>query len=312
MKYKKAFIISGLVLVIIAGFSLWQYGSKKSILSFDFGHPASGTSQIADRYALGSVKKDITYCNSQKLDIYEPRIKIYDAQPLVIYIHGGGWRANNKAGDAEQRALIDGLRDKGYAIASIDYRQQPNNTFPAPVEDVLCAVRFLRASAVQYQLNPNKFAVFGYSAGGHLAAMIGVLDSKSPFNNGLYANESSRVKAVVTLAGVFDFNHQLKTNSKINIKNLMQKTPYEIGQPISYVTAGDSPFLLVHGTADSVVLPGQDQLFAEKLRQNVVPYDVLMVKNAEHGLSRFGGELLPSYKDVSSAIQQFIEQRLSL
>ena len=279
-------VISILIALFVAVCIVFAVRSSK--VDVQLAAPASGTTLLPLRFTLGSVKKDIPYCSGQKLDLYEPRVKVYDTQPIVMYIHGGGWHKNNKASEPDQLALIDNLRDKGFAIASIDYRQQPNNAFPAPVQDALCAVRFLRANAVQYQLDPSKIAVFGYSAGGHLAAMVGALTG-AEFNNGQYQNQSSRVSAVVTLAGVFDFNNALKTNRKINIKNLMQITPYSIGQPISYITPGDPPFMLVHGKADSVVLLQQDELLIAALQQNGVPYQILQVSNAEHGLSRFGG-----------------------
>jgi len=300
------FIVVG-ALILIAGIVIASHFK----VDLSIAKPAAGTVKVPLRFELGSVKKDIVYCGDQKLDLYEPRQKLYDTQPVVMYIHGGGWHKNNKSSDSEQRDLIDGLRDKGFAIASIDYRKQPKYSFPAPVEDSLCAVRFLRANSVEYQLDQSKIAVFGYSAGGNLAAMVGVL-SGGEFNNGQYQSQSSRVSAVVTLAGVFNFYNSLKPNSRINIRNLMQNTPYSIGQPVTYVTPDDPPFLLVHGKADSVVMLEQDVLFAKMLWQNGVPYQTMQVDNAEHGLSRFGGQLSPSKDQVSEKIKQFIMQNLGV
>lgn len=311
MKQHKKIFIALCIIVVVIDAVVIAVVLRNTPIAFEIAQPASGTVRIPLRFEPGAVKKDITYCGTQKLDLYQPRLKVYDKQPVVMYIHGGGWHKNNKSSEPDQFALIEGLRDKGFAIVSINYRQQPNDTFPAPVEDAMCAVRFLRTRAAEYQLDPDNIAVFGYSAGGHLAAMVGVLDTIQ-FNNGQYADVSSRVKAVVTLAGVFNFNEGLKTSSKINIKNLMQSTPYSLGQPISYVTPDDPAFLLIHGGADSVVMLKQDELFASELRRNNVPYQTVVVKNAEHGLSRFGGEISPSKDEVASKIHSFIIQQLSL
>ncbi len=95
----------------------------------------------------GEEKKNIEYCNGQLLDIYEPLNLKYERSPVVVYIHGGGWVLNDKSSEPDQLALLDELRNTGYTIVSLNYSKVPAAHYPRPVEDSLCAIRFLRAHA---------------------------------------------------------------------------------------------------------------------------------------------------------------------
>ncbi len=313
MKYKREFIVVGTLLsAILLYLFVHILLQKPTIFEASVGAPAMGSYRLAGSISTGAVQRNITYCGNQKLDLYLPRTKQYDKAPLLIFIHGGGWHANNKNSDKNIFALVDGLRDKGFAIASINYRQTPKNQFPAPVEDALCSVRYLRAHANLYNLDESRFAAMGFSAGGQLAAMIGVLPTQNPFNNGPYRDETSQVSAVVTIAGVFDFSKNLKPNSVANIRNLMQGLPPSVGAPVSYVSDDDPPFLLIRGDKDSIGLAAQDTSFANKLKDSGVTYRVITVSNAEHDLSSPSGQQSPSLSEISQTIQAFITAKLGL
>jgi acetyl esterase/lipase len=313
MKLKREYIVVGSLSAILLMYIAFRMILQQPIV-FDssVGSPGLGSLKLAGKISQGTIQKNIMYCGNQKLDLYLPRTKVYDKSPLVIFIHGGGWHANNKTSDKNIFALVDGLRDKGFTIASINYRETPQNQFPAPVEDALCSVRYLRSHADLYALDESKFAVVGFSAGGQLAAMVGTLPSQNPFNNGQYRAESSRVRAVVTVAGVFDLARNLKPNSIANVRNLMQAVPSNLGSPMSYVSSDDPAFMLVRGDKDSVGIALQDTTFASKLKASGVPYQMLRVGNAEHDLSRAGGQQVPSLPDVANYIQNFIITNLEL
>lgn len=265
--------------------------------------------QLVPKYPINEVKKDIPYCNGQNLDIYYPRKAVYEKAPVALYFHGGGWKINDKASEPDQLHLIDGLRDEGFAVVSIDYRKLPDNYFPAPVSDALCSVRYLRATNEATGLDAERIVVYGFSAGGHLAAMVGTIDSQNEFNDGPYKEQSSRVKAVVTLAGIFDFEAALREGYNAKIEYFLNGQAKSTAQPVSYVSADDPPFLLVHGMQDQYIDPEQDTIFSEKLSAVGVSAKIIDVQNAEHGLGSVGGEATPSREAVGQIIRDFIKQQ---
>lgn len=301
-------IVIAFVIVVLVGIKILFPNE----VSFSFAKPASHVSYIQEGFKPGEVKSDINYCHQQKLDLYEPRIRLYEKTPLLIFIHGGGWRTNSKTSDSGIRMLVDGLRSQGFAIASVGYRLAPAATFPSPQQDVFCAVRYLRANSIKYSLDPDKIAVMGFSAGGNYASLIGVHNGDGLMNNGSYRNTSSRVNAVVSVAGVYDFTRNLLKNSSNNINALMQNTSLALGSPIQYVSNGDSPFLLLRGDKDTVGLAAQDKNFIQALKNANVPVEYVTIKNADHNLNESGGLLEPSREEVSDIIQNFILKEVGL
>lgn len=230
-------------------------------------------------------KKDITYCAEQKLDLYQPQKVMYIRSPVVVYIHGGGWEQNNRQSEPDKLELLDGLRQKGFAVASIDYSLLPTAHFPTQVEETLCAIRYLRAHALEHRLDTTRIALLGFSSGGYLAAMAGALDSNTDFNNGQYGQESSRVHAVMGIGGIYDLQESLRPATQGRISRLLQDTDPTKAQPATYLTADDPPFLLLRGDQDQFILPGQDEGFAVQLQDKKIPHTHLVIPNAEHGLN---------------------------
>ena len=147
---------------------------------------------------------DVTYCSPdglpQKMDIYFP--KSGGPWPVFLYVHGGGWDKGDKA----EGAGWNYLNDKGYLVVSVNYRLAAYNIkFPAMIEDVKCAVRYLRAHALEYNLNPDRIGALGASAGGHLVALLGTSDKSAGWDVGEYLDQSSRVQAVIPEAVFSDF-----------------------------------------------------------------------------------------------------------
>ena len=149
-----------------------------------------------------TVYRDIAYVadghERQKLDLYVPETG--ENLPLIIWIHGGAWRGGDKKNYIRREYL-----KAGYAGASLNYRLSQHAIFPAQIEDVKAAVRWLRANAETYGLDPNRFAAWGSSAGGHLVAILGTAGDVDKFEVGENLEVSSRVQAVVDYFGPTDF-----------------------------------------------------------------------------------------------------------
>ncbi len=154
----------------------------------------------------GQTLRDVVYCTLDGqdlvLDLYFPS-ESAAPWPVVMYIHGGAWSAGDKRSGAGY-VEVPALREAGFVVAAVNYRLAPRYTFPAMIEDVKCAVRFLRAHAADYGLDPDHVGVWGGSAGGHLAALLGTSDASAGWDVGPYPDQSSRVQAVVDMFGPAD------------------------------------------------------------------------------------------------------------
>ncbi len=227
----------------------------------------------------------------QKLDLYLP--KDGSNLPLIINIHGGAF----KMGSKEQGVPLEYL-SQGYAVASINYRLSQHAKFPAQIEDSKAAVRWLRAHAAEYRLAPDRFAAWGSSAGGHLAAMLGTTGDAKNFDVGANLDQPSRVQAVVDYFGPTDFlqmdAHRLPNGMTHDpagspeselIGGAIQEHKDKVARanPITYVTPGDPPFLICHGDADPLVPHHQSELLEAALRGAGVPVTFYTVKGAGHG-----------------------------
>ncbi|MDR0871218.1 MAG: alpha/beta hydrolase, partial [Planctomycetaceae bacterium] len=219
-----------------------------------------------------TVKRDIPYVTGggtrQHLDLYLPDGYEKSAKPLplIVIIHGGAWAMGDKN---QEHYMLDGvfqaiLKNGDYILVSINYRLLDAGSFPIQLEDCKSAIRWLRAHAKEYNIDPQHIGVWGGSAGGHLAALVGTTADVKQFDVGENPDQSSRPQAVCDFCGSSDL--MLTVNNpdykKIPHIPLIEKF---IGKPIpesaeearrasatTYVTKDDPPFLLVHGTADSV------------------------------------------------------------
>ena len=180
--------------------------------------------------------------------------------PVILYINGGGFINANKDGYMQQ--WLD-LAEHGYVVASMTYRVAPTSTFPAPLEDVKSAVRFLRANAEKFHIDAKHIGVFGGSAGGYLAAMAGTTNGVKGFDKGENLSYSSDVQAVVDVYGVSDVT--------------------KIGADYSAAVQKAAPFLLMHGDADVLVSPSQTELLRAELAKHNIEATRYLVKGAAHG-----------------------------
>jgi acetyl esterase/lipase len=233
----------------------------------------------------------------QKLDLYRP--KSGGPFPLVLWIHGGAWEGGSKDG-ANPAA---GLLARGYAVASTNYRLSRQATFPAQAHDVKGAVRFLRANAKKYDLDPDHIGVCGASAGGHLVALLGTgADVKELEGDIGNKDVSSRVQCVIDFFGPTDLARLSPPRARDNpVSRLLGGAPdarrslATLANPITHVTKDDAPFLIVHGTKDGLVPLSQSELLHEALRRAGVDSTLKVVRDAGHGNGIFTPELLQEY-----------------
>lgn len=235
--------------------------------------------------------------------------------PAVIYIHGGGW-----IGGSHKNSPIIQLAKEGYFAASIEYRLSNVAKWPAQIQDCKLGVRWLRANAAKYNIDPNRIGVWGASAGGHLVTCLGTMaDVKEYEGDGGYRGVSSAVQVVVDFYGPTDFiTPNIYTKQALDLTTGLFGVPREqnldlwkSGSPIFYVKAGDPPMFLVHGDSDTLVPLAQSTTFDEALTKAGVPHEVLVVKNGEHSFRPKPGTVIdPSRADIDKAVLAFLAKYL--
>jgi acetyl esterase/lipase len=235
--------------------------------------------------------------------------------PAVIYIHGGGW-----IGGSYKGGPIVGLAQAGYFAASIEYRLSDVAKWPAQLEDCQLAVRWLRANAAKYNVDPNRIGVWGESAGGHLVACLGTMgDVKQPGDDNGYPGVSDAVQAVVDFYGPTDFVDPGKytpqaidlTEKLFGVPQAQNSQLWKSGSPLFFVKPGDPPFLLVHGDSDGLVPLAQSTVFDEALTKAGVPHQLLVVKNADHGFRPIPGTTIsPNGNEIIEAVHGFFDKYL--
>jgi acetyl esterase/lipase len=287
----KSFIFITLALLVIVGATGCGLGAAPAAFSVEPNY------------------KDLAYASAsdtQKLNLYLPTSGT-GPFPVVINIHGGGFKFGDKGmlSEATGKALLNA----GYAVASIDYRLSGEAQFPAAVQDAKAAVRFLRANAGEYNLNPDKIAVFGQSAGGNIASMVGVTGNISDYDDASLGNEgvSSAVQAVINQYGPTDFlqmDDQAKaqgcsaSDQKHNdagsfesayIGAEIQTLPDQVekSNPITYISTDTPPFLIQKGDQDCTVPVENTKMLADALGAANLDVTYTSLAGAGHGGDQF-------------------------
>ncbi|HBV64260.1 MAG TPA: hypothetical protein DEF45_14705 [Rhodopirellula sp.] len=251
------------------------------------------------------------------LDLYRPKSTTPTA--LVIWIHGGGWKSGSKAGGGP--AVLQ-LLQRGYAVASVEYRLSGEAVFPAAIEDCKAAVSFLRLHADKYHLDPKRFGVWGSSAGGHLVSLLGTTNDVDQFDtHPVTRKASSEVQAVCNWFGPSDFLRMNDFPSRINhdaadspesrfIGGAIQDNPEQVqrANPASYASAGDPPFLHLHGDKDQLVPFNQSEILHAALKSSGVETTLYKVVGGGHG---FGGSNDSRAELIEKSIQ-FFDSKLRL
>ena len=259
---------------------------------------------------LADTQTDIEYAKvgetSLKLDLHRPQA---ENPPLIVYVHGGGWRAGSK----KDVPIVD-LYDKGFAIASVDYRLSMQAVFPAQVHDIKAAIRFLRANAGTLHINATKIAIIGSSAGGHLAALVGVTNGNQELEGkvGEHLDQSSDVQVIVSFFGASNLETILAQSTPKGrefrlsaLKLLLGDTPdkkselAKLASPVTHLDKNDPPLLLIHGDADPQMPPQQSQELAKAYESLGLSVTLIMLPGSKHGGAEFYDEertaSLPSF-----------------
>ncbi|HKO93410.1 MAG TPA: alpha/beta hydrolase, partial [Polyangiaceae bacterium] len=263
----------------------------------------SGAALLAPAAALaaGPPPRALTFASVNGapllLDLYLPESRAGGAAPapfgLIIWVHGGAWRAGS-------RASVDllGMTARGWAVASVDYRLSPVARFPAQVHDIKAAIRFLRAHAAEYGYPPSRFVVAGSSAGGHLAALVGVSNHQRELEGGVGSDSatSSDVQAVVSLYGASNLASILGQSSPHGLSVRVPALELLLGgqpeavpelarlaSPVFHVDATDPPLLLLHGDQDNQMPIQQSQELEAAYQKLRLAVEFGVVRGAGHG-----------------------------
>jgi len=263
--------------------------------------------------SLAGAIRDVTYSTSGRqplrLDIYPPTAARKRQAPLILYIHGGGWVIGSKFSSVRSvpglRRLIGKLRRRGYLFVALDYRMILTHAWPAPLQDIVAALAYLRANAALYNLDPSRVGLLGDSAGGHLAALVAL--------NGM----AGEIGAVVDLFGPSDLSylsripglapllpHLLRSERRLTADLL------RAASPISHISPESPPFLIVQGERDPLVPPAQARTLYRLLSEAGVAAHLIMVENATHALLPLGWPLRPSLREIGREIAAFYDRHL--
>jgi acetyl esterase/lipase len=280
---------------------------------------SAATPPPSDRDLVAGQQVTIRYCNNQKARISEPSA-FHGTAPAAVYVHGGSW----VSGDYDTGGFIinrigPALAAHGFVVVSLNYRLGPHDHWPAQIVDVKCAIRYLRANAGRYHIDPNEIGAWGQSAGGHLVALLGTARRSAGWDIGAYATQSSGVQAVIDMAGPSDLLTMGDQGDAVLVAesfiSLLGDVPSgQIGadlkkaSPTTYVKKGDPPFLILDSNNDEIVYPEQSQELAWYLGLAGVPHELLTVQDGGHEFDTVGE--VPSESQVVGAVVDFFVRTL--
>jgi acetyl esterase/lipase len=289
---------NGELMMLARVFAVLTFGSVAAVAQPPAGRPPAVPIPSGIR-----IERDLAFATvgakELRLDLFLPE-KQEGKLPVVVWIFGGAFMQN---GRLQQEGGAAWLAIKGYAVAAIEHRLSSDAHFPAQIEDCKAAVRWLRANAAKYGLDPARFGAWGASSGGHLATMLGltggVKDLEGESGN---LDQSSRVSAVVDFFGPTDFLQMDKAALPGGLKHDPPNSPESLliggpiqdnrekaarANPITYITRESPPFLIVHGDRDPLVPCNQSELLFEALRKAGVDATFYKIVSAGHGGPQF-------------------------
>lgn len=293
--------------------------SLQEHIAFLTGRGGPGRPTTSGVSAAIEPRIDIAYADNdnprQKLDLYLPKKRSNDKPlPVLVYIHGGAWKAGSKADGA--RSLEPYVASGDYAGVSVGYRLTNEAQWPAQIHDCKAAIRWIRAHAKEHNLDPDHIGVWGASAGGHLVSMLGTSGGVPELEGRLGSNlqQGSRVTCVVNFFGPENLITMSTQESTVNrttrdyaeallIGGRVQDMPdaAKRASPVTYITKDDPPFLTAHGTADLTVPFPQATELHQALKKAGVSSTLLTMKNGGHG---FGS------KSLDEAVKRFLDKHL--
>ena len=267
-------------------------------------------------------RPDLSYAANepprQRVDVLLPRTRSVETLPVLLYIHGGGWQGGDRKGG--WRHLVPLVESGRYAGVSVGYRLTDEARWPAQIHDCKAAVRWVRANAERYGLDPDRIVAWGHSAGGHLSSMLGVGADVDELEGRLGPNldESSHVHAVIDFFGPKELasmqgqtrpgspiNHDLPNSPESKLVGGALRDHPEItasASPLNWVSKGDAPFLLVHGEADPLVPCLQSVDFHRSLLDNGVDSILIRINGGGHGGFR--------NPEIGRLMQRFLQRHI--
>ncbi|MCS7466506.1 alpha/beta hydrolase [Stieleria sp. ICT_E10.1] len=266
-------------------FSFWL------LLVFSIGSPVNSAEPV--------IQRDLSFAQVNGVDL---KLDFYPSQtdglsPLIVWVHGGAWRAGDK-----RNVPIKRLTEQGFAIASLNYRLSGTARFPAQTEDIKAGIRFLRAHATRFEIDSDQIVLAGASAGGHLAALVGVSDGIQALEDRSMGNAevSSGVSAIVSLYGASNLQTILSQSTphglsvrqpalKLLLGDLPTGVPdaARLASPVEHVDSGDPPLLLIHGDQDPQMPINQSHELQGAYERAGLDVTFHVIHGAAHGGNAF-------------------------
>ncbi len=251
-----------------------------------------------------------------KLDLYRPAAGGSALRPGILFVHGGAWIASQREHFSHP---AERFAQSGYVTANADYRLAPESPYPAAVQDVWCALAYFRSRAGELGMDPQRVAAYGYSAGGHLVALLGLAARPAAQAPDCAAGDTGPANAVVGGAGVYDLRTLPDVPAlRAFLGGTLQEQPARFAEasPLAQVTAQDPPLLLVHGTADWFVSEDQAEAMRARRAEAGNPAELLTFHSAGHVLNASGGgsevelELYTELPEAYLAISDFLARTI--
>lgn len=299
------------LLAVMALTALWRVASAETTVDA----AVAAQPVLDDRYPSAKVMfgsdvesyPDLVYSTPPgfrplRLDMYR-RAGAGEPRPLVVYVHGGGWQSGHtrhSGAFSNWPEVLASLARRGYVVASIEYRLSSEAQFPAAIHDVKNAIKWLRASATKFAIDPKQVVIWGGSAGGQLAALAatscGVQALEPPASQSTYAAQSDCVQGLVAWYGVFDIGAIREPSQSAGGTNAAP-SPIEkylgcapskcadtvaLASAVTHLDANDPPTLLIHGELDKVVPVSQSRAFAQALKAKAVASELVVIPGADH------------------------------
>lgn len=266
----------------------------------------------------------VEYCSidgeTLEMDVLFPDEPADVDLPMVVHAHGGGWVSGSRGLTGPLETLADELLDRGLAVATVDYRLAPEHPWPAQIEDVKCAIRFLRDRQGEFGVAVDRIGAIGESSGGHLVAMAAAAGPGAGWDDaGPFRDRSSRLQAAAVLFGPTDLTSDDWQDTRENREAISvvfgasgpDDPVLEEASPVRWVDGDEPPHVLVHGVEDSVVPVTQARFLADSLGAHGVDVDVVEVGNAGHGLVPVSGPIDPPIARIVDRLADFFEAELA-
>jgi len=299
---------------------------KKNIARDDYFTIKTATDKVRKKYPFAepaqlkesekvNVFKNLTYASIGErelhLDIFQPN-KIIGPLTTILMIHGGGWRSGDRS---MEYPMAEQLAEKGYISVTVEYRLSPETLYPAAVYDLKAAVRWLRANAKKFNIDPGKIVAYGCSSGGHLATLLGVTNGRGNFEGEMgNLDYSSMVQGIVNVDGPLDLTHpeesfeiedSSKSTSAAQWLGCTFKEKPELwmeASPMNYVTEETPPIAFINSSLEEYHV-GRDHMI-DKLKFYKIYYELNTITDSPHTIWLFH----PWFKKTLEYVNKFLDK----